>query len=116
MTYLENKQGKRFKVVGAVNITGKSLVKVYDESKEEHFLVKESQIDTGDFLLDKKVVAEKFSNIVAKHTRSGKVVHIESDKDLRAFVKANSMDFEAVESVLDGKAMTHRKWGFEYED
>lgn len=53
-------------------------------------------------------------SIIAHHLHGEKVV-LEGEDELEAFCQEKKLDFSAVMAVLDGKAKTHRKWGFSFE-
>lgn len=113
--YAENKDGKRFKINGTVNVGGLVFVSVVDENNENQ-LVGIKDFDNKEFLLDEEFAKAKFIPVVARNVRTGDEVLLEVKDALDDFIKEMEMDENAVISVLEKKSKTHRKWSFEYAE
>jgi len=54
-------------------------------------------------------VVEDKKPVIMAHSPKGEDIEV---TDLEEFVAEHDLDMEAVESVLEGKQKTHKKWGF----
>ncbi|KEK23917.1 hypothetical protein [Bacillus gaemokensis] len=84
-----------------------TLVHKGEPSKPVTLELKTDNLSNSVTLVDNVIKPKEFVAIAT--SPKGKEIKV---TDLEAFCKVNKLDLEAVQSVLEGKQKTHRKWRF----
>lgn len=131
---ITNENGYKFRVLTSFQFGFDLCYRIKSIDSGVEWTVSLRDIESGDFpkafnlkdtdgfkefegLVSEKLAKEpKFKTIIAKHLRSGREVTVSNEGELNKFVNENSMDVEAINNVLDGKAKSHKKWSLEYAE
>lgn len=106
-------------ITGAVTSSDITASHISSSIEDEQIINAEDEVEGGDTSVETEITenAEEIDvnddavyEVIATNPK-GKDITVDS-KELESFCEDNKLDYEVVQSVLEGKQKTHRKWRF----